>query len=129
MKKFLTGLFITLLAAGFSSCKKDELKPTQHDISSVTGPYTGNTGNAITLTVRYPYNGGCDYIGSFDEKREGSIVTIYAYKKPVSKETICTMELGFRNVDYNFTSDIAGTFELRFMKTDGSSVNHTVTIQ
>ena len=129
MKQFLillTGLLVFSLAA----CKKEKLtEAKQHEITSVAGPATGTVNTDIAVTVTYPYSNGCDYIGSFEESRNGNVVTIKALSKPVSKEAACTQDAGFRTIEYKFRSATAGTFELRFLKLDGSTVNHTTTIQ
>lgn len=129
MKQYLV-LLTGFLVLGFIACKKEKLTQTQqHDLTSVSGPTAGNVNTAITLTVTYPYSNGCDYIGSFEESKTGNVVSIKAFSKPVSKNAVCTQEIGSRTIEYKFTPATAGTFELRFMKPDGSSVNHTITVQ
>lgn len=130
MKQYLI-LFLGVLALGFCSCKKekDETLLKQHDISSVAGPVTGTVNTALTLTITYPYMNGCDYIGSFEESKSGNTVTVKAYAKPVDKDAVCTQDAGSRTIEYKFTPATAGTFNLKFMKLNGTSVDHTVTVQ
>jgi hypothetical protein len=121
---------IACLLVGLSACKKETLtQATHHDVLAVTGPATGALNTPVVLTVTYPYSNGCDYIGSFEESRTGNTVTIKALSKPVAKDAVCTQDVGTRTVDYSFTSAVAGTFVLQFLKTDGTSVNHTINIQ
>jgi hypothetical protein len=129
MKQYLI-LFASLLVFSMTACKKEKLtNAQQHDVTSVTGPATGNVNTDVTFTVTYPYTNGCDYIGSFEESKNGNVVNIKAYSKPVAKDAVCTQDVGSRTVEYKFRSATAGTFELRFMKLDGSAVSHTITIQ
>jgi hypothetical protein len=131
MKQYLTALLIGFSILSMFSCKKDAAGPasTQHDVSSVAGPSSGSINTAVKLTVTYPYSNGCDYIGSFDKTVSGSIVFIKAYSKQVPKESICTQDAGSRTIEYDFTSGSTGTFELRFMKRDGSFISHTIVVQ
>ena len=130
MKNYVLLLIASVLFI-MVACKKEKqlTEAKQHDVTSVTGSTTGTINTAITLTVTYPYSNGCDFIGSFEETRTGNTIAIKALSKPVAKDAICTQDAGSRTIDYQFKSSTAGTFELRFLKTDGTSVNHTVTIQ
>lgn len=130
MKNYIL-FFIGYFLLGLSSCKKDNnLTGTkQHDVTSVSGPATGTVNTSVMLTIAYPYTNGCDYIGSFEESRSGTNVTIKALSKPVAKDAVCTQDVGMRTIDYQFTSSAAGTFVLQFLKTNDTSVNHTITIQ
>ncbi|HUC81291.1 MAG TPA: hypothetical protein VMR70_10270 [Flavisolibacter sp.] len=116
---------------GLVACKKESrlTEAKHHDVNTVTGAATGTVNNPVKLTVTYPYTNGCDYIGSFEESRAGNKVTIKALSKPVAKDAVCTQDAGTRTVEYNFTSATAGTFELQFLKPNGTTLNHTVTIQ
>lgn len=128
MKQLLIGVLLCT-TPGFFSCKKENTSLIQHDVTSVTGPTVGNINTGLKITVTYPYNTGCDRIGSFEQTVNGNIITIKAYALPVSKQAFCTMDVGFRTIDYNFSASGAGTYELRFLKTDGGSINHSVTLQ
>lgn len=130
MKNYIL-FFLGCLLLGLIACKKENnlTEAKQHDVTSVSGPATGTVNTPVTLTVTYPYSNGCDYIGSFEESRSGNNVTIKALSKPVAKDAVCTQDAGSRTIDYQFTSSATGTFVLQFLKTNGSSVNHTVTIQ
>jgi hypothetical protein len=123
---FLSSLLLFILSA----CKKE--KPTaaqQHEISSVSGPSTGNINTDIILTVTYPYINGCDYVAVFEESKTGNTVILKAISKTVPKNAVCTQDVGSRTIDYPFKSATAGVFELKFLKLDQSAITHTITIQ
>lgn len=124
-------LLIGSLLLGLAACKKETrfTEAKHHDVTSVSGPATGTVNNPVTLTVTYPYSNGCDYIGSFEESRSGATALIKAMSKPVAKDAVCTQDAGSRTVEYKFSSSTAGTFVLQFLKPDGSSISHTLTIQ
>lgn len=129
MKKYL------ILLAGFAmlgmiACKKEKLTAEElHDVLSVTGPTTGVVNTDLSLIVTYPYTNGCDYIGRFEEAKNGNIITVKAYSKPISKDAVCTQDVGTRTTEYKFKATAARSYELRFLNRNGNSVNHTVTIQ
>ena len=130
MKKYL------ILLAGFAmlgmiACKKDPVftAEEQYNILSVSGPPTGLINTDVDVAVTHPYSNGCDYLGRFEETKNGNIVSIKAYSKPVPKNSACTQDAGTRTMIYKFKSTTAGSYELRFMNRDGSFVNHAITIQ
>lgn len=118
-------LFFSLMA-----CKKErETDESLHDITSVAGPTTGTIDTDVILTVTYPYRNGCDFIERFEERRTGNTVTIKAISKPVGKDIACTQDAGSRTIEYKFKTASAGAYELRFRKTNNTTVNHAITIQ
>jgi len=124
-----------LLVAGFlffslMACKKEKLPNGElHDITSVAGPTTGAVNTDIVLTVTYPFRDGCDAIERFEESRWGKTVTIKGITKPVDKGAFCTQNAGLRTMEYKFKASTTGTYELRFLKPDNTTVNHTIAIQ
>ena len=129
---FIPVLSLCLLA--MFACKKEKLVvvPTAekaHDVSSVSGPTSGSVNTEIVLTVTYPYANGCDYIERFDATRSGNTITLRGISKPVPPNAVCTLDAGSRNTSYSFTPGAAGTYLLRFLKANGSSVDHSIVVQ
>ena len=126
---------LLLLLTGFLcftmiACQKEKMTAEElHDVSTVSGPSTGNANTDVVLTVTYPYRNGCDYIEKFTETKAENIITIKAIAKPMDKNVACTQDAGSRTIEYKFRSATAGNFELRFLKPDNSTINHTIVIQ
>ncbi|RYZ30679.1 MAG: hypothetical protein EOO10_01990 [Chitinophagaceae bacterium] len=129
MKRYfilLAGILIFTVMA----CKKEKLSDGElHDITSVAGPATGAVNTDIVLTVTYPFRDGCDAIERFEENRSGKTVIIKGITRPVAKDAFCTQNAGMRTIEYKFKASSAGTYELRFLKPDNTTVNHTITLQ
>lgn len=131
MKPITLVAILLLCLFGTVACKKDTVVPSEkvHEISSVSGPTTASVNTSITLTVTYPYSNGCDFIERFTESRSGNTVTLKAVTKPVRSDAVCTQDAGLRTIAYPFTASATGTYLLRFLKSDGSSIDHSITVQ
>jgi hypothetical protein len=78
------------------------------------------------FNVAFYVNNGCGDFGSFEETIDGNTITIKVIAK--YEGCVCTDDIPLRESVYTFTSATAGTYTLKFLKTDGTFITETVVI-
>ncbi len=124
---FISILFILTLVG----CEKYTLDITEDlhhwDILKVEGPTTGSINQTISLDVTYPTSSGCDMVTEFlsDRHRNSFLIKAFGY----TTDGFCTQAAVPMVIEYEFSSSEAGTFELKFIKKDNTTINHSITIE
>ncbi len=95
-------------------------------VNSVTEiPVVGNAD--AMFKVDFYVNNGCGKFSAFDETSEGNTRTIKVLSKYEGE--ICTMDFPLIETVYSFNATTAGTYTLKFVKTDGTFFTETVVVQ
>lgn len=124
MSKIPLGFILILL---FTACKKDaETYDAPRNTLEVTGATSGTVNQSVSLAVRWTTISSCDTFKKFETSRLGNQYTI----KVIGQETgqACLDVLGQQVTNYEFSSPVKGTFELRFFNYDKTYVVHIITI-
>jgi len=128
-------LFTILIVAIFASCKNDGDKKDENlciensfaGITEVVAPTTGTVGETIVVEVDFRVRNGCGQFGRFIETQNGMSRTIAVEAR--YEGCICTQDLPIRTVDYQFSQDAAGSYELRFKSDQSNFIVKTIVIE
>ncbi len=114
MKKYLIILSI-LLSINISCSENDKNDCIENKlayVTSVDSPSNGVINEIINIEVNFQVNNGCGEFGKFIETQNGNVKIIEV--KARYEGCICTYNLPIRKVNYEFTTQNSGNYELRF---------------
>jgi hypothetical protein len=115
-----------LTVAGCDKGSKSEEDPSYSVITKVEGPVSASIGQEIHIKVTLEGNNGCAVSGELHEIVAGDSRTITG--KINYQGTVCPMIMVYMISDYSFKSTTPGIYQLKFLKRDGSYINHSVTV-
>lgn len=119
----LSIMTIGLLASCSDDDKNEDCISTQTAfVTSVDAPKIGTVNKALTIEVNFPVYNGCGGFGKFLEEKKGNTRVIEVEAKYVG--CICTHNIPIRTVNYEFITNEAGNYELKFK----SSATEFITI-
>ncbi len=129
MKKagIISMLFI-LIQVGCEKFTLDTPEGLHHwDILKVEGPTSGYINQAISLDVTCPTSSGCDIVTEFltDRHRNSFLIKAFGY----THDGMCTQAAVPMVTEYEFSSSETGTFVLKFIKIDNTTIDHYITIE
>ena len=112
-------LFSTITLGLFSSCNKNDDEKEEECITnkteyvtSVNSPATGTVNQNVTIEVIFGVSNGCGGFGKFIETENGTTRIIEVEAKYVG--CICTQDAPIRTTNYEFITNTAGNYELKF---------------
>lgn len=129
MKKLVMMFF--MIAAILTSCDNNDAASNVQDtffagVNSVTEIPVDFNADAM-FKLDFYVNNGCGQFASFDETVEGNTHIIKILTKYEGE--ICTMDIPLREIIYPFNVNVAGTYTLKFLKTDGTYFTETVVVE
>jgi len=129
MKKLVMIFF--MIAFIFISCDNNDAATSDQDtffagVNSVTEIPVDFNADAM-FKLDFYVNNGCGQFDSFDEIVEGNTRIIKVLTKYEGE--FCTMDIPLREIIYTFNASIAGTYTLKFLKTDGTYFTETVVVE
>jgi hypothetical protein len=132
-KKYLNQIFlffsitITLLGCTKKNVDKECISFSKAPVTKVEGANTALVNQEISLKVSFGCFNGCGQFGNFDETITGNVTSISVNAK--YEGCICTQDAPIRQIMYKFKKSQAGTFDLRFLKTENTYITHTIVVQ
>lgn len=129
-KKFillLSAIIFGLLAGCSDDDKNEECISSQIAfVTSVDDPKTGTVNKPLNIEVSFPVYNGCGGFGKFIEKKDGNTRVIEVEAKYVG--CICTTDIPIRKVNYEFVTNKAGNYELKFKSSPTEYITINLTI-
>ncbi|RYD79672.1 MAG: hypothetical protein EOP53_09285 [Sphingobacteriales bacterium] len=114
----------------FVGCKKndaDTIELSGRTMIKVEGASKGLMGDSIRLQVSWPYSSGCDVFENFTTDKAGAHYTIKGWG--YMHNQICTQDAGVKKKEYVFYTAIAGSYLLTFINPDGTTIEHSLSIE
>ena len=122
--------FVLFMAAGFIACDKDDDAPQiitkKTLVTNVTGAETGSVNQEIALNVTFKIDNTCGAFNKVIEKTTGKTTTIEVEAKYIGSN--CGTTPSTKKVIYKFKAATAGTYILKFKKSDTEFITHTIVI-
>ena len=120
---------VTILGLLFiSSCKKPKAADSNFNKSSiivVLGPKYGFVGHPVHYHVTLQGKNGCAVSGRLQDSVSGNSRTIKG--SVIYNGDACAQKLVEIQTAYSFTPTVVGTYELKFLKLDGTT--HTILVE
>ena len=132
MKKKNVILLISIMIFGILiSCndddKEDECITSKTEyVTSVNSPTTGTVNQTINIDVKFGVSNGCGGFGKFIETENGNTRIIEIEAKYVG--CICTQNAPILTVNYEFTPNNVGDYELSFKSSPTEFITVNLTI-
>ncbi|TYC07644.1 hypothetical protein ES677_14965 [Bizionia gelidisalsuginis] len=132
-RKYFIILISTIGLGLFFSCNKNDddkeeeciVNKTEYVIS-VNSPATGTVNQSITIEVNFGVSNGCGGFGKFIESENGNTRIIEVEAKYVG--CICTQDAPIRTTNYEFITNTAGDYELKFKSSPTEFITVNLTI-
>lgn len=99
----------------------------QAPVISANVPPTGNVNEFIPIKIKFTAHNGCGAFSSISETNLGNIKTIEIKAK--YEGCFCTQNIVTIETTYNFKSEKAGTYILKFPQSNGNFLTHSINIQ
>ena len=107
--------------------KEDECITSKTEyVTSVNSPTTGTVNQTINIDVKFGVSNGCGGFGKFIETENGNTRIIEIEAKYVG--CICTQNAPILTVNYEFTPNNVGDYELNFKSSPTEFITVNLTI-
>lgn len=130
IKKYFIIYLISTIS--FISCKKNEgenncLSFVNAPTAMVEGPTEALVNQEISLRVSFGIINGCGSFNNFKEVSQSNnseIVVVAKYQG-----CVCTQVASTEIANYKFVKSTAGTYQLRFLQANNTSLLHTIVVR
>jgi len=132
--KFKSVLVVLFLATALISCSNDD-KPSGPNpvvkvasVTEITGPATGKVNEELSYDITFVADNACAEFSKFSETIISDVRGLQVEVKDPSE--VCTLQVpNPKKTVYKFKSDVKGTFEFKFKKSDKEFVTKKVVIE
>ena len=122
--------FVLFMAAGFIACDKDDDVPSiitkKSLVTNVTGATTGNVNQEIALEVTFGVDNKCGAFNKLLKETTDKTTTIEVEAKYVGSN--CGTTASTKKITYKFKATSAGTYIIKFKKSNTEYITHTIVI-
>lgn len=122
--------FVLFMAAGFMACDKDDDVPPmiikKSLVTNVTGATTGSVDQEIALNITFSVDNLCGAFNKLLKETTDKTTTIEVEAKYVGSN--CGTVISTKKIIYKFKAASAGTYILKFKKSDTEYITHTIVI-
>jgi len=133
--KFKSVLVVLFLATALISCSNDDDKPSGPNpvvkvasVTEITGPATGKVNEELSYDITFVADNACAEFSKFSETIISDVRGLQVEVKDPSE--VCTLQVpNPKKTVYKFKSDVKGTFEFKFKKSDNEFVTKKVVIE
>lgn len=130
MKTFIlkSTLLLTLLISGCDVSNDDDecIVIRNEFITTVTAPATAAVNQTTNIEVTFQAGNGCGQFRRFIENSTG--LTTQVTLEAIYDGCVCTADAPIRTVNYPFTPNTAGTYELNFRSGTTSFITATIVV-
>jgi hypothetical protein len=143
MKKIIPLCLLSsyFLLSGITSCSKEDVNNQKDSMNlaapclnwksaptiSINGPTTAAVNEQVNVKVRIGVINGCGSYAGVEQQPNGNTINYKAIAK--YEGCLCTANAPIVEGTHMFRATQAGTYILKFWKTDTSTVNHTIVVQ